>query len=160
MGRPQFAQAGTFGGGQTVATTNRPELKAANLDQSTTVGSGDQENIEVYAPTGSIYRVVGMLIDIDGISGATSYHRCELKSVGNSTILKGRSGATDPVEFFGSTWQSATNVAQPGTGDCSGAVRCLRATESSPLTVFYYNGTDSSQSNSRRYRLTFEEESY
>lgn len=161
MGRPQFAAAGTNGGGQTIATQSRPEVEAINSDRSTTVAAGTSETVEIYAPTGSNYEVRGSTIQVPAAGGTTGNHTFEVRTAGRVMVLRGRSGYQDEIRFEMGHWRTAPTSALPSDQSTAKQIEnSLRATENSPLEITYDNSTDADQTDTRIIRYTVEEVSY
>lgn len=163
MGRPQFAQAGTKGGGDVVATTNRPEVKHISQTNTASVASGASENIEIYAPTGSVYQTQSMRLYVPADGTATSgSHYFVIKSIDNVMAL-GRGGSVynSRVYYNFANWKTADNAQEPSDGAAQQAiVDNLWATENSPIRIKYGNSTDAAQDNSREYQFVVREDSY
>lgn len=163
MGRPQFAQPGTSGGGQTVAVTDRPELDTLNVDQSGSLASGATETVDVFAPTGSVYELQAAQMKVNPDGTATSgTHQLQVRPMGASIpLIYGKSGYTTAVSWWRGYWESAGQTAAPP--DDAAAVMNLqqaKATENAPFQLSYTNNTDAAQDNDRIYRLFVREDSY
>jgi len=163
-GRPDFSQPGTDGGGQTVAMQSRPEI--VNIDESTTdsVASGTVERIDIYAPTGSVWNLLGayMTAPDPSSSGATTGdHTILCETAGQVRFLRGVSEYNERVSFDNGHWKRANKTEEPDSaGGQQTAIQAARADENKPLTIKYLNDTDSSQDGERKRRFTFEEVSY
>lgn len=157
-GRPDFSTPGTNGSEQTVATTNRPEVESTDVTRRKTLSPGDEEQIEIFAPEGSIYRVKALFFRTPGPGGNGS-HKLVVKSQGEVTALKAFSSAGDRLRHSGSTWEDATIKARP-PGSTAQAIANLRATADAPISLAYTNESDTDQTGTRSYLLTFEEVSY
>jgi hypothetical protein len=159
-GRPDFSQPGTDGGGQTVATNQRPNLKTVELDSDTEVAAAASELTEVYAPNGAIWSVVGAKIKVDPDSDATTgIHEFRIRPAGGKmSFLLGRSNYDTLLEFNYLNWNSADTISLPAGGAAQGqAIRQLRASEDKPIKIRYKNDTDATQENSRTINLLVEE---
>lgn len=161
-GRPPWSQPGTEGGGQTVATQERPEVSSVIESSSTQLASGDRENFNFYAPAGSIYRVKAMKLDCAVPSGAANgSHRFTVRPLGQMISLWGESDYTERVQWEYSHWYYANYKKLPPDG--SAAIEQLNqlvATENSPIEVEYVNNLDVATSQNRRIQFVFEEMSY
>lgn len=161
-GRPDFSQSGTAGGGQTVAVTNRPEVEGLNSDQTGSVAAGATETVEIYAPTGALYHVRAMTLNVGFDGTATSgTHEFQVRTAGNIRALIGEANFDAKIAFEGGIWTAANTKQQPSTE--AGQVATLinvEATENEPVKVLYTNNTDAAQDNDRLIRLTVEEVSY
>ena len=161
-GRPDFSQAGTQGGGQTVAITERPEIQILDLDQTGDVSSGQLETIEVFAPTGSVYTVQQMFLKAPAISGATG--TAHIMYIGNTPKLNATRGDANPTSelmFRNGHWDKADVDKQPpDPAAVTLSLQTVTATENRPLKITYYNLTDNTQTSKRTIRLTVKEASY
>lgn len=162
MGRPQFAQVGTKGGGDVIAVNQRPNVKKINETQTDTVAAGNSEKVEIYAPTGSAYNL--LLLDLyvgpDG-DWTNGDHRLELNYGASYSVVRGISSYTDPVSWRYNKWQSATDEQNPNTENAQAlAVEKLRATENQALQAIYTNNGDATQENNRSLRFVVEEVTY
>lgn len=162
MGRPQFAQPGTNGGGQTVAVQSRPEVTNVVQKKTSSLASGSSETIEFYAPTGSVYNVKAMKLKANQDNQWTAgSHLFKVSPVGAFDVLKGQSGYQNSLIFFRSHWASANEAKNPPDGAAQLlAVQGLQATENSPIRVQYKNDADLAQDNERVYKFVVTEESY
>lgn len=162
MGRPQFSQSGTSGGGQTVATTSRPELVSISEEVFADLAAGSSETMEIYASTGSIYNVSALEMTVpDQSSGSTGKHYFQVRTMNDVILLFGRSTYTGGVKYRRGFWDVANDTADPPNQAAQAAiVRNLRATENVPIKIKYVNDTDVAQTQARRKHLVIEEESY
>ena len=159
MGRPQFSTAGT-GGGKSVATQNRPEIKSPGIRQTTTVEAGKREVTEIYAPDGATWNVLGLRMRCDAPESATAGSHIFLVRSANSQpiVLNGSSRYDSNLVFNENVFVQADNKQIPGTEAAQvAAVETLRATDQFPLRVRYGNNTDAAQSKDRAYDLVVEE---
>lgn len=165
-GRPPWSQAGTEGGGQTVAMTERPEIVKQDVSQTVSVAAGSTEVVEVYAPTGGIYSVRHLRMKVSADGNATSgEHTMQLVSTaGNGTGIRATTGTSNynsTVSFYAGEWYSA-DVSQGPTdgGALQAKVGRTKATETEPIQLKYMNNTDAAQDNERQLRVVLEEVSY
>lgn len=161
MGRPQFAQAGTAGGGQTVAVTERPEISVIDIGSTTDIASGGGETIRVYAPTGSVYRAIALRRAMPSNGAATSgTHQFQMfyeNPNGTSPdLLFGESTYNTNLVFDGSAWRTADSRQE---GD-QRSVRALRATENEGMSFYYGNDTDATQTSDVNGAIVVEEVNY
>lgn len=146
-GRPDFTTPGSGGSGQTVAVSNRPEIKGIALNSTTTVTAGSSETQEVYAPSGSIYKLLGFSVNIqppgEG-SATTGSHRVEFRPLGSSIrTLEGEASYTTQLYFDRTQWTSVTTeYPANNSGEIGSAIRRSWASENQPLAVVYRNNTD------------------
>lgn len=161
-GRPEFSQPGTRGGGQTVATQDRPNVKVVDLSQTTTVAAGSTENLETFAPSESLYRIVGAKIIAPPPTGAASgFHIFKILTGGGIALLAGRSGYQTDIRFHRSYWRTANEVSEPPNEAAQQeAISSLKATESQPVEIEYQNQTDVDQTDNRTIKLLVEEATY
>lgn len=161
-GRQDFSAPGSKGSGQTVAVTNRPEMKEVVASVTGSVAAGASETVEVYAPTGSVYTARSMFLQVsaDG-NWASGDHVIKVKPINSRDILYMQSDyLTDLLYQFGEI-RSANNLSKPSTAELQRMVMgSLIATENSPITVEYRNRADAAQDNARNYEFTMEENSY
>lgn len=161
-GRPEFSQPGTQGGGQTVATQERPDVTHVSNTQTGSVASSNDEITEFYAPAGSVYYVKSwrfrVMADADATTGS---HYVALQSLGNVNVVLGRSDYNKEVHWNNSHWVTADAKQEPANeGPALQAVLEAIADETSPLTVRYKNSLDVAQENDREIEFLFEEVSY
>jgi len=163
MGRPQFSTEGTLGGGQHLATHNRPELETVTREITSTVpASGGTATVEIFAPTGSNYNVQDLEIQATAPAGAGSgVHDVRVDPVNHVFSLYGEANFGTNLVFTGGHWFSADSAVQP-TNEAAQAIQVkgLRATDSAPLSFVYENTTDADQNNTITFRLVVEEVSY
>jgi hypothetical protein len=147
--------------GATLAVQNRPEIEQSITTNTSSLASGNSETVEIYAPAGSVYRVIGMLLnaekDADAAGGA---HRFVVETAGQVRMLRGESAHTEAVRFDNGTWDIANNDQSPADGDVQTALQALTATENEPISIKYINDLDVPQEESRTYRFAFEEVGY
>ena len=162
MPRPEFSQAGTNGGGQTIAVNQRPKLHTLNLSQTREVVAGDTSTTEIYAPQGSTYQIEGAFLQVSGVpSSGSGRHTFDLKPMGSLISLRGVSSYSDELRWQFSHWSSATQTKLPADESAAmSAMRDLRATDSKPITVTYFNDTDSTQTEQRTIKFVVSEASY
>jgi hypothetical protein len=165
-GRPDFTTPGSGGSGQRVSVSNRPEIKVIDATATGTVSAGESENISVFAPSGSVYKVVNVYMQAPGIGSATTGdHGLSIRgsNMANGQATVGRSSYGDEVRYQYSSWQSSTlgGFPQPETEPTTLlAVQSVRATENKEIRVKYTNFTDADQTGDRSVMLLVEEESY
>lgn len=161
MGRPQFAQSGTQGSGQTVAVNNRPEIESITQNQSGDLAAGGGEITEIYAPTGAVYQVTNAFLRGKAIGSATSgRHEIIVKSAG-SNVMVGGSVYNSVVEWDQGYWSTADERQYPPNEVVAlQLMHNLRATENRPLGIVYKNNTDATQTQERSVSFDVIEESY
>lgn len=163
-GRPDFSQPGSQGSGQKVSVTERPELKLLDYYTTTSLASGSSERWEVYAPTGSVYRVLTAFIfahDPAGSGATTGSHSAQIRSMDSLGVLYGQSNYNTNLKYDRLTWQTADLADQPKTeAGAAEAERSLRATENNPFVVKYTNDSDVATTEQRDFRIIAEEVSY
>lgn len=162
-GRPDFSTPGTRGSEQTLAVSNRPEIKEINLDSDTDVPADGSEEQEVFAPTGSIYRPLAMSIFISSPDSATTgKHVVELFSRGRRYRMAfGASTHDAGISWNYGGWEEANDIQLPGGIESqTEALRNTVASENTPLVIKYANNTDASYTGKRYIGLVVEEESY
>lgn len=161
-GRPDFSTPGSQGSGQKIAVSQRPEINAVDNSQSGSVASGTTESVEFYAPAGAIWNFRAADLRVSAPSGTSSgNHYMEVSSIGGTLLLRGISTRTSDINFAGTAFKTADSDQSPGTQDAQTlALHSATATENSPVTYTYYNGTDVAQNNGRTYKAVVEEESY
>lgn len=71
-GGPPWATRGTKGSGETVATSHRPTIVSVDKGQSGSVASGAKEQVDVFAPSGSVYYLIGMKLEAQEDGDASS----------------------------------------------------------------------------------------
>lgn len=149
MGRPQFAQAGTDGGGQTVAVTNRPEIEEIHAGVDDPIaGNGTVEVTEIYAPTGSVYNVLNAQIRARNPDAATEgTHRFIIESISNAFgVTQCRASYTDTLWFRWNNWMRPDSplalYPDPDRVSPMDAIQVLKATENAPIRIQYENNTD------------------
>lgn len=161
-GRPDFTTPGSGGSGQTVATTSRPEVTHISQSNTASVAAGTSETVEIYAPVGSIYRVLSMDLSVAADATATTGdHQFKVQDSHPISVLLGRSSGTTALIWRYGTWRSADLDKRPT--DAVVALEQLfrmTATENAPIRVQYTNNTDAAQDNTRRTKMTMQEDSY
>lgn len=161
MGRPQFSQAGTAGGGQHIAVNNRPEMVAITSENTASIAAGTNESVEIYAPTGSVYRAQAMQITVPSPGGSSGSHSAIVYPMGHINVTAGGSGPASDLKFANMEWAIANDRQDPSDGASQSMIaQNLTATENAPLEILYKNNTDVSQDNSRDYYFVMEEQSY
>lgn len=165
-GRPDFSQEGTQGGGQHIATQNRPNLHLKDFTQTGNVAAGNTERVEIYAPTGSIYQFGGMRLKhvLEGTE-ASGKHSFRIYSMddasGGLSVLLGESGYTTDLGYYWSDWQKADSRTLPSNVQAlQKAVQSLMASDAQPVAIEYTNDTDVTQTKDRQIRFTIQEESF
>jgi hypothetical protein len=162
-GRPEFSQAGTNGGGQKVAVSNRPEIEKITVEKNTTIPADGDESVEIYAPPGSIYEVITPYLFAPGPGGTSGTHQMNIRgaSLPNGQAIRATSEFGDDLRFQFSTWVTASNGTFPTTEMASlKAFQSIVATEDEPILIQYSNETDSPQESRRNYNFTVREQSY
>lgn len=162
MGRPQFAQQGTRGSGDTVAVSDRPEITNVDASTSSSIASGNSEQTEIYAPTGSLYFPMAMWIRCDADADATTgNHQFIVRTSGNVKVGKGRSTYNTAINYQHQHWHTADHTQYPNDEAAQAMIpERMAATENEPITIGYYNNTDVAQENNRRRQLTMKEVTY
>lgn len=162
MGRPQFSQSGTDGGGQTVAVTNRPEVKHIKVDGSGSVASGGMESLEIYAPSGSIYKIKSLsLYARNDADATTGDHEFKVRPLDQVDTITGKSNYNTYLTFQRGAWKTADLEQFPSNEAAQqSCVNSLRATENSALTVRYYNNTDVTYDRIENAQVVVEEDQY
>jgi hypothetical protein len=166
-GRPDFSQPGSRGSGQTVAVSNRPKITKVEQTGTATVGSGNNEIIELYAPSDAIYRAINMRLELGrGEAPSTptaGTHEFDVlpAALSASEIMKGSSTYDTGLRWKYSMWDLANDAKRPVNGGAAfNAMKSLVATEDQPIQIYYKNHTDASISLDREYYFVFEEQSY
>lgn len=160
-GRPDFTDPQT-GGKRRVTVSNRPEVREIGFSSGNQIASGDSEVREVFAPTGAIFRAIGIDIAAQPVANATTgTHRISVRPLNSAVALMRAEGSFDQaLTFRGSEWNQADlNVARP-TPTGQESVRSLRATENAGIAVKYVNETDAATDGFRFLTLVAEEESF
>lgn len=160
-GKP-WSQRGTKGGGEHIAVQERPSLVSLNLDQTTSLASGGVEKVEVYAPSGSVYRLTNtrIVIPADG-TWTTGDHTLQFRSVGGRQVLHGRSDYATKIQFQFAEWVSANVQKWPTTAAAQQQVlSSVSADENNALVLQYHNDADAAQDNAREIELILDEVSY
>lgn len=159
-GKP-WHQRGTGGSGETVAVTERPEIATIDATQTGSVTAGTTETVEIYAPTGAVYRPVALNINIVAdATWTTGDHYVIVRTAGDLNAMLGKSTYAADVRFQYGEWET-DDSGQPATSAGQQAVLSnLKATEKSPIKLRYKNNGDAAQDNDRKYSFSFEEVSY
>lgn len=163
MGGPQFGQPVLNDKTeQTVAVSDRPKIEHINATQSGTIGPGDEEEVEIYAPSGSVYFPQAIHIRCEEIPDATTgFQWMIFFTSGGVKVASGRASFDNNLIYQYQSWASADVTQQP-EGD-SGQARvpsALAATENQPIRFRYFNETDHEQPEDRTIELTVKEVSY
>lgn len=158
-GRAPWSTAGSKGSGETVATNEVPVLVSQDETQTGTVAAGSTEQIEVYAPQGSVYEVSDIRMVVSVPSGATTgTHLMNMTSFGGAIkIITGQSDYTDGLRFDWMHWQKANDTALPPTQELQAAnARNAKAGDQTSLTFRYENGLDADTTDKREYVMRFQ----
>lgn len=163
MPRPEFSQPGTRGGGQKIATNDRPEIKTVDASTTGSIASGNVETVEVTAPAGSIYRVrmVRLYCGPDG-NATSGSHRFKVYYTApfDLNALYGKSAYNSELNFDSGYWKTADQVARPpDQAGPQNIVETLRATPNTSLARLYRNNLDVSMDNERSTMFLVEESS-
>jgi len=141
--------------GSTIRIDGRDGIASGN------VAAGATEDVTIAPPPGWIYRVRAMELYAAKIAAATTgTHAFALVSRAGITdyyILNGVSTYTRNVHFSKAHWKTANYRTQPPGMAAQGlALEALLATETEPIKVRYFNGTDAVQSFPRIILFTCE----
>jgi len=124
-----------------------------NYSVSSTLAAGASEEIEIYAPSGYIYKTENVYLRAYAPSGATSgQHFIKLQSLGAIHVVKGTSNYDRLVEFIYSHWLSAGVQAWPPDDQLLAVQSCV-SDENRPIKAIYDNQTDADQTNARVIQL-------
>jgi hypothetical protein len=161
-GGPPWSQRGTKGGGQTIAVNNRPKIVRKDLTQTTTLASGASETVELYAPSGSVYKIRALAITCDVPGTATDgTHYFQIRSLGNVAVLLGRSDYTSHLMWNNGHWFTANVRQEPNTEAAAiESIHGTMATADNPIRIEYWNNLDVDQTNERSIEFLIEEVSY
>lgn len=164
-GRQDFTTPGTSESGtsRTLAVNERPELTkiVRNLDP---VSAGSKVTEEIYAPTGSTYKVQSLYLvanRVDNDGGSTGTHQFKVRPM-NSFATHIGTNTYDNFLVYKSGWQGVDTSKRVTPTDSAAAVAAqqgLRATENAALAIMYRNQTDVSQSRVE-VKIIVEEVSY
>lgn len=161
-GRPEFSQPGTEGGGQTVATQDRPEPVDFSVDTSETIAAGENETVEINPPEGAVYRLIALYTRADPVDAATD-GRQEMRVRPLATFMATRARATydQPLSFESGHWIKADVQEDPPEKSAQQlAIQELIATKDSPIQIEYINNTDADQTANRSYRAVLEKRTF
>ena len=161
-GGKQFATPGTKGSGEKVAVSERPEVLNIEADSANSIASGDSYTVDVFAPTGSIYQVFGLVaVGPTDNNETAGYHRWRIQDVTNYAQLDFESDYTEAVAYDRSHIRVANQKQLPSTEIAQqNQVHQMRATEDSAISLVYDNETDTSTGRSVVVRLAVQEDSY
>lgn len=161
LGRPDFSSPGTGGGGQTIAVNQRPDIVDVEIERTDTLDPDESETVEIYAPEGSVYNVLGLFLEAPSVSGSDGTHQIVVNSITGRDMLQGESSSGYAVRWKAGHWHTATEDKQPPDGSSqTQVVGRLRATHKTPVEVQYVNNHDDPQTSPRSYELSVEEVSY
>ena len=161
-GRPDFSQAGSQGSGQVVATTDRPELVSISQVETSDLPAGTTETVDIFAPSGSIYRPLNVDLSVASPSGSSNgIHQLTLNSLDAVTATFAESNHGDDLRLTTGKWRKATSKKEPTTESAIRAsIESLVATENSPIKILYLNDTDVVQAKDRSYEFVMQEDTY
>lgn len=158
-GRPDFSKAVANIRGRSVAVQNRPEVGQSGSDTSTSLASGSGETTEFYAPTSSVYSVIGVYAYMKNNSDATSGTISVSLASQGIGVMHGESGYGNKVYFRKGRWEADTPMPTNEAAQQL-ALEKLRATENNPITVTFWNGTDAPHDERRKVQFAFEESEF
>jgi len=162
-GRPAWSQPGTQGGGQTIATQQRPEVEEINVDQTGIVEGNSTEETKIYAPEGSVYTVKHARIYIRNDpdwSSSHDGHKLQIRTIGTRQALNAESNYSTRIQFQYGSWKGVDNANPNDPNLAYAKLTNLRATPESPITLTYSNLGDTVQEEDRKYSFICEVSSY
>jgi len=141
-----------------IRTFQAESVEWVDVSQTATIASNASESIIVRAPTGYIYEVVTGVFFAAPPSGATTGSHSIVIDSENLGIglMDAESLYSDALEYVYCKWLYATSSANPSTeiGQLM-AIRGVRVDSLNGLEIYYWNGTDVSQTIERTYKLWF-----
>ncbi|WP_430639196.1 hypothetical protein [Haloferax volcanii] len=171
-GRPPWSTPGTRDGNERVAseitTFKQLDTKRKTYNQTGDVAIGEEESVQIYAPSGAIWRVVGVSVHIyppensSGTAATSGDHTLYFRNLGGEwyeAALEGKSHYDSPLRLANGNWYNADKKQKPNDGGAQLAqMRSFRLTSDDPLTVSYRNDTDVTQTQTRNIALAVIEE--
>lgn len=125
-----------------------------DVDQTSTVNAGNDENTDITAPSGYMYKILSIHLYAPDPTGSTAgehYFRVE-KYNGTDRELKflnGSSNTGDQVQFQYGEWLYATNTSAGDLAD----IKDQYIDDTNGIRVRYVNNTDANQTANRRIRF-------
>ena len=141
-----------------IRTFQAEAVEWVDVSQTASIAANSSETIIVRAPAGYIYEVVTGVFVANPPGGATTgVHEIVIDSENLGIGLTyGESAYSDGVEYVYGKWLYATSSVEPATDIAQlFAIRGVRVDSLNGLEIYYYNGTDGTQSAERIYKLWF-----
>jgi len=162
MGRPEFSQPGTQGGGQTVAVNNRPEPVIETVEKTSSLPKDTWETTEIFPPDGAVWTVQALSIRVDPDPDWTQgKHRLAIDQENGFGVSIADFDHVDAVEFSQSAWGNTATSTTPETESATiEAIHNMMADETKPLIFNYRNEADGPQDNPRQFTVAVKEVTY
>jgi len=166
-GRPEFSNPGMKGGNDRlsseITTARQKSAKRKEYNQTTELPSGEKEQVEIYAPAGTIWYVRSVSFQANAPPGATmDDHRLFFLNPGgmwHEAANEGKASYNEPIRFSNNSYRNADISQEPS--DTAAQVEISSnfvIDENRPLTVDYTNRTDVAQTEARNIALAVVEE--
>jgi len=131
-------------------------VEFVNADSATTVNAANNEVVLIEAPTGYLYEILEIYLQIgDPTGGASGTHEFEVYSESETIfILKGKSVFGSVIEYKYGIWKTADSEQQPpNDSEQQLAIRGKRIDSTNGIRIIYANDTDVNQTKTRAIRL-------
>jgi hypothetical protein len=127
-----------------------------NLDRTTTVAAGEQEEIILAPPTGFVYEILSARLTVPLISSsASSIHELNVSSqVAQIRVLSIQSDSTNRMDYARGFIRDGNQRKHPPTATAQTlAVRGIRASPQAGIAIVYRNFSSTDQTDLRKYRI-------
>jgi hypothetical protein len=153
-GGPPWSQRGTKGGGQTVATNDRPEVLTIKEQQGSDQNQLTTETIEITPPSGAIYELIALRFEVKPDPDWTQgVHSFRVRYGTDIDVVRAGSDYRNRLEFDRSRWMVATEYQEPAhRGATVAAIEGTIATPQKPIELSYrVDNMGGVQENTRNY---------
>jgi len=133
------------------------KISTVDASSATTVPAGASEIITITPPAGKIHKVLSVRYEADSPSGATSGdHYIILYNMVKYTGIRFASTYTTKILYWHNDPSAITDYKPPSAEAIILALNNTYGTNTKPITFFYVNATDVSQTNARIVQLVLE----
>jgi len=144
----------------TVTVSGSESVDYLTATQGGTVSANGREDVNIRAPSGSVYELLALVAVIPGIGGTSGQsHELRIRSESEGIkVLTAGSNGPDFIIINDQIVQNATGTQNPSTEIAQqNAVQGLRADSSNGFQLRYVNNTSNDQTGNRIYRLWLRE---
>jgi len=143
-----------------IETTGNPRAKkftVVDIETTTTILPGATETITITPPAGKVYKILSMRYEAPPPTGATSGdHYVILYNMIKYTGIRFASTYTTKILYWHNDPSAITDYKPPSAEAIILALNNTYGTNTKPITFFYVNATDVSQTNARIVQLVLE----